>query len=56
MALKKLGDKVAKGDIIAHIYADDKKRLEDGVALFKTAYSIGAKKPKLRPLIAEVIK
>ena len=53
---KKLGDKVAKGDIIAHIYADDKKRLADGVVLFNQAYDIGAKKPKLRPLIAEVIK
>lgn len=53
---KKLGDKVAKGDIIAHIYADDKKRLADGVAHFKKAYAIGAKKPKVAPLIAEVIK
>lgn len=53
---KKLGDKVAKGDIIAHIYADDKKRLADGVALFKKAYTIGAKKPKLNKLVAEVIK
>ena len=53
---KKLGDKVKKGDIIAHIYADDTKRLADGVALFKQAYNIGTKKPKLRPLIAEVIK
>ena len=53
---KKLADKVKKGDIIAHIYADDSKCLADGVALFKQAFSIGAKKPKLRPLIAEVIK
>lgn len=53
---KKLGDQVKKGEIIAHVYADDKKRLADGVALFKTAYAIGAKKPKLRPLIAEIIK
>ena len=53
---KKLGDKVQKGDIIAHIYADDKKRMADGIALFKKAYAIGAKKPKITPLIAEVIK
>lgn len=53
---KKLGNKVSKGDIIAHIYADDKKHLAEGVALFKKAYSIGAKKPKMQPLIAEVIK
>jgi len=53
---KKLGDKVKKGDIIAHIYADDKKRLLDGVAMFKKAYAVGAKKPKANTLIAEVIK
>ncbi len=53
---KKLGDKVKKGDIIAHIYADDKKRLADGVALFKKAYAVGSKKPKVNKLIAEVIK
>ena len=45
-----------KGEIIAHIYAEDKKRLAEGVALFKKAYAIGAKKPKVNSLIAEVIK
>lgn len=53
---KKFGDKVQKGDIVARIYADDKKRLADGVALFKKAYTVGGKKPKVNPLIAEVIK
>ena len=53
---KKLGDKVKKGDIIAHIYADNKKCLAEGAALFKKAYSIGVKKPKVRPLISEVIR
>ena len=53
---KKLGDKVKKGDIIAHIYADDKKRLADGAILLKKAYAIGEKKPKENNLIAEVIK
>ena len=53
---KKFGNKVKKGDIIAHIYADDKKCLADGVALFKKAYTIRAKKPKVPTLIAEVIK
>lgn len=53
---KKFGDKVQKGDIVARIYADDKKRLAEGVALFKKAYTVGGKKPKVNPLIAEVIK
>ncbi len=53
---KKFGDKVKKGEIIAHIYAGDKKRLAEGVALFKKAYTVGGKKPKVNPLIAEVIK
>lgn len=53
---KKLGDKIVKGDIIAHIYADDKKRLAEGTALFKQAYAIGTTKPKTKSLIAEIIK
>ena len=53
---KKSGDAVKKGDVIATIYASDKKRLEDGVALFKTAVKVGKKKPAAYKIIKEVIK
>lgn len=53
---KKSGDQVAKGQVIAHLYADDKKKLEDGYKLFSQAVKITAKKPIKRKLIREVIK
>lgn len=53
---KKCGDVVKKGDVIATIYASDKKRLDAGVALFKTAVKVGAKKPTAYKIVKEVIK
>lgn len=53
---KKAGDKVKKGDVIASLYASDKKRLTDGVKLFKTALQISAKKPAPYKIVKEVIK
>lgn len=53
---KKCGDTVKKGDVIATLYASDKKRLEAGVALFKTAVKVGAKKPAPYKIVKEVIK
>ncbi len=53
---KKSGDQVAKGQVIARLYADDKKKLEQGFELFSKAVKITAKKPPMRKLIREVIK
>ena len=53
---KKAGDAVKKGDVIATLYASDKKRLEDGAALFKQALKTGKKKPAAYKIIKEVIK
>ncbi len=53
---KKSGDQVAKGEVIARLYAEDKKKLEQGFELFKTAVKISSKKPTPRKLIREVIK
>ena len=53
---KKAGDAVKKGDVIATLYASDKKRLEDGVALFTQAVKIGKKKPAPYKIVKEVIK
>lgn len=53
---KKSGDAVKKGDVIATLYASDKKRLEDGAALFKQALKTGKKKPAAYKIIKEVIK
>ena len=53
---KKAGDAVKKGDVIATLYASDKKRLEDGAALFKKAVKLSATKPKPYKLIHSIIK
>ena len=53
---KKSGDQVAKGQVIARLYADDKKKLEAGYKLFSQAVKITAKKPIKRKLIREIIK
>jgi pyrimidine-nucleoside phosphorylase len=53
---KKLGSRVAKGDIIARLYANDKTKLKEGAALFAQAVAIQKNKPAPRPLIREIIK
>ena len=53
---KKSGDKVAKGQVVARLYAEDKKKLEQGFELFKTAVKISSQKPAPRKLIREIIK
>ncbi len=53
---KKAGDSVKKGDVIATLYASDKKRLTDGAALFKQAVKLSKKKPAPYQIIKEVIK
>jgi pyrimidine-nucleoside phosphorylase len=53
---KKYGDTVKKGDIIARIYASDKKRLQEGSALFASGVKIQASKPKTKPIVSEIIK
>ena len=53
---KKSGDKVQKGQVIARLYAEDKKKLEEGYKLFSQAVKISAKKPAPNKLIREIIK
>jgi pyrimidine-nucleoside phosphorylase len=53
---KKYGDAVKKGDVIARIYASDKKRLQEGVGLFSQAVKIQKAKPKTYPIVREIIK
>ena len=53
---KKCGEAVKKGDVIAVLYASDKKKLADGVSLFKTAVEVGPQKPAPYKIVKEVIK
>ena len=53
---KKAGDAVKKGDVIATLYASDKKRLSDGAELFKQAVRLSKKKPAPYKIVKEIIK
>jgi len=53
---KKAGEPVKKGEVIAALYASDKKRLEDGLSLFKKGVKLGAKKPAPYKIVKEIIK
>ena len=53
---KKAGDAVKKGDVIATLYASDKKRLEAGAELFAQGVKITAAKPKPYKLVNSIIK
>ena len=53
---KKYGDAVKKGDVIARIYASDKKRLAAGSDLFLQALTIKKSKAKKEPIVREIIK
>ena len=53
---RKAGDAVHKGDTIAILYASDKKRLAEGLALFAQSVKITKQKPAAYKIIKEVIK
>lgn len=53
---KKSSDAVTKGQVIARLYAEDKKKLEQGFELFSKAVKISSKKRTKHKLIREVIK
>jgi len=53
---KKVGDAVAKGDVIARLYASDPKRLMAGRAEFSSALSFSRSRVLPGPLIREIIR
>ena len=48
---KRLGDYVEKGDVLAEFHVNDKKNLDEAVAKFKDALTVGEKSPGNRKLI-----
>ncbi len=52
---KKLGDKVAKGDVLATLYANDADKLMEAKKRFLAAYVIGSEKPKKNPYVYAVV-
>ncbi len=56
MLKKRVGDKVAKGEILARIFADNNEMCENAKAIISNAIKISCDEPVKKPLIYEVIK
>ena len=54
--VKKTGDKVSKGDVIAVLYSEDEARFKNAEKCFIDATHIGANKPKSVPLILDIVE
>lgn len=54
--VKKTGDKVAKGDVIAVLLSDDEKRLHAAKKCFTESTFIGDKQPEHVPLILDIVE
>lgn len=52
---KKLGDKVAKGEALATLFANDSNKLKAAKLRLQEAYVIGAEKPKIHPYVYAVV-
>jgi len=55
MLRKKIGDRLASGEVIAALYASDAARLREGVKMFRSSLKTGSRPPKKVPLIREII-
>lgn len=53
--LVKSGEPVSRGSLLARVHAVDKQQAEAAARQVREAFAISSKKPKLTPLIAEVV-
>ena len=51
----KVGDEVAKGDILATIYGNDSGKIRQAAEEAEKAFAIGAEKPVLQPLVKKIL-
>jgi thymidine phosphorylase len=51
LLLRKPGDKVEKGELVATLYANDASTLPDALEILKEAYRFSNEKPGIRPLV-----
>ena len=54
--VKKTGDKIAKGDVIAVLYSEDEARFKNAEKCFMEATHIGNDKPDDEPLILDIVE
>ncbi len=53
---KRLSDSVSKGDVLAEFHVNDKKNLDEAIALFKKSITIGDSKPSGVKLVYDAVK
>ena len=53
---KKLGDRVAKGEPLLSVHANDRRRLDEATALLQESIRITREAPRVPPLIREVLR
>ena len=54
--VKKTGDKIEEGDIIAIMYTNDENRFQSAIDRFMKSTEIGAEEPEARPLVFERVE
>ena len=54
--IKKIGDFVEKGDIVAYVYANDEQKEKEAVEMLKEKYIIGNEKIEPIKSILEIIQ
>ena len=52
---KKVGDKVVRGDVIATVYGNNKKKVEAAVKEVEAAYTLGQEKVQAPKLVKQVL-
>jgi pyrimidine-nucleoside phosphorylase len=55
VCLKKRGDAVAQGDVLAEVHARDETAAEQAEAEVRGAYELGDEAPAARPIVLETI-
>jgi pyrimidine-nucleoside phosphorylase len=55
LCLKKRGDAVATGDVLAEVHARDEAAAEQAEAEVRAAYELGGEAPAARPIVLETI-
>ncbi|MBR2885855.1 MAG: hypothetical protein IKB93_13865, partial [Clostridia bacterium] len=54
--IKKTGDSVKKGDVIAVLHTNDEKSLDSAIIDFESAVTIEEAPPQIKPLIYDIVE
>jgi len=53
---RKVGDTVRKGDLLAIMHVNDRKRLKEAQGMLEAAFTVGTEPPEKRPLVYKIIE